>query len=48
MTRLDLGEEGDAAFLDHLAMPGGLHEGNPLRLIDCLDNCGHLCAATGQ
>src|SRR6266849_10293646 len=30
-ARLDLGEECDPAFLDHLAMPGGLHEGDPLR-----------------
>src|SRR5260370_1970419 len=29
---LDLGEECDPAFLDHLAMPGGLHEGDSLRL----------------
>jgi len=27
----DLGEECDPAFLDHRAMPGGLHEGDPLR-----------------
>ena len=32
VPRLDLLEEGDAAFLDHLAMPGRLHEGDPLRL----------------
>src|SRR6266852_4669265 len=32
MARLDLLEEGEPAFLDHLAMPGGLHEGDPLRL----------------
>jgi hypothetical protein len=31
VTRLDLVEEGDAALFDHLAMPGRLHEGNPLR-----------------
>ena len=31
VTRLDLAEEGDAAFLDHLAVPGGLHERDPLR-----------------
>jgi hypothetical protein len=32
VARLDLLEECEAAFLDHLAMPGGLYEGNPLRL----------------
>src|SRR5436305_11833004 len=31
VARLDLLEECDAAFLDHLAMPGGLHESDPLR-----------------
>src|SRR4051794_22559586 len=31
VARLDLLEECDAAFFDHLAMPGGLHERNPLR-----------------
>jgi hypothetical protein len=31
MAGLDLLQEGDAAFLDHLAMPGGLHEGDALR-----------------
>src|SRR5258708_3232383 len=30
MPRLDLFEERDAAFLDHIAMPGRLHEGDPL------------------
>src|SRR5438552_16424754 len=32
MARLDLFEERDAAFLDHVAVPGRLHEGDPLRL----------------
>src|SRR5882757_1668269 len=31
MTRLDLGKERDPAFLHHVAMPGRLHEGDPLR-----------------
>src|SRR5712672_3194788 len=31
VARLDLIEEGDPAFLHHLAMPGRLHEGDPLR-----------------
>jgi len=31
MACLDLAQECDPAFLDHLAVPGGLHEGNPLR-----------------
>src|SRR5205085_5507963 len=30
-ARLDLGKECDTAFLDHLAMPGRLHEGDALR-----------------
>src|SRR5882757_2303966 len=34
MARLDLFEEGDTAFLHHLAMPGGLHEGDPLRFCE--------------
>src|SRR3982074_3458225 len=32
VARLDLVQECDAAFLDNLAMPGGLHERDPLRL----------------
>ena len=32
----------------HKAIGLALRTSNPLRLIDCLDNCGHLCAATGQ
>ncbi len=32
VARLDLVEEGDPRLLDHLAMPAGLHEGDPLRL----------------
>src|SRR5712664_1266538 len=31
VARLDLIEEGDPAFLHHLAMPGRLHESDPLR-----------------
>src|SRR6267378_5270279 len=31
VARLDLFEECEPAFCDHLAMPGGLHEGDPLR-----------------
>src|ERR1700694_5457290 len=34
VARLDLLKECDAAFLDHLAMPGGLHEGDPLRFCE--------------
>src|SRR6266404_4299907 len=30
-ARLDLAKECEAAFLDHLAVPGGLYEGDPLR-----------------
>src|SRR3977135_3977146 len=30
MARLDLFEERDPAFLDHVAVPGRLHEGDPL------------------
>jgi len=35
---------------EHLRKAIGLalRTSNPLRLIDCLDNCAHLCAATGQ
>jgi predicted ATPase/DNA-binding CsgD family transcriptional regulator len=35
---------------DHLRKAIGLalRTNNPLRLIDCLDNCGHLCAANGR
>src|SRR6185369_10513141 len=32
VTRLDLLEERDTAFLDHVAVPSRLHEGNALRL----------------
>jgi len=31
VARLDLIKEGDPAFLHHLAMPGRLHESDPLR-----------------
>jgi len=35
---------------DHLREAIGLatQTGNRVRLVDCLDNCGHLCAATGR
>ena len=32
----------------HKAIALALRTSNPLRLIDCLDNCAHLCAATGR
>src|SRR5436305_6894918 len=32
VTRFRLLDEGDAGLLDHVAVPAGLHEGNPLRL----------------
>src|SRR5882757_3614699 len=34
VTCFAFGEEGDAAFLDHVAMPGRLHEGDALRLCE--------------
>ena len=39
-----------AGAADHLrqAIALALRTSNPLRLIDCLDNCAHLCAATGR
>ena len=35
---------------EHLrqAIALALRTSNPLRLVDCLDNCAHLCAATGR
>jgi hypothetical protein len=34
MTRLGLLHEGDAGFLDHVTVPAGLYEGDPLRLCE--------------